>query len=199
MLLTPNLKSLNISRINLEKGILKVLEGLICNQSLEELICIYTQLNDEILVDIAGFFSEYNELLKLKRLNLSDNRFGGPCGPKEFFAALAYNGHLKELVMFNCKMDNTAFDCFCRMIKLNCCLEKVNFYNNDFNSMENLMKILRIKKMNFVAKSAEKLSQANANAPAIAIATANSNVNNFEFENIKSGEFANYLIYEFFF
>ena len=85
------------------------------------------------------------------------------------------------------------------MIKLNCCLEKVNFYNNDFNSMENLMKILRVKKMNFVAKSAEKLSQANANAPAIAIATANSNVNNFEFENIKSGEFANYFIYEFFF
>lgn len=192
LVLAPNLKTLNISRINLEKGILKVFEGLLFNQNLEELICIYTSLNDEILVEIANFFSEYNELIKLKKLNLSDNKFNGPCGPKEFFGALARNSHLKELVMYNCKMDNSAFDCFCRMAKLNNCLEKVSFYNNDFCSMENLKRILRIKKMNLIARNA-----ANAAADKIignSVGQAG-NVNNFEFENIKSGNKFIFLIF----
>lgn len=171
----PNLKSLNISRINLEKGILKVLEGLLYNHNLEELICIYTQLNDDILVDIANFFSEYNELIKLKKLNLSDNKFQG-IGPNEFFGALTHNSQLKELIMYNCKMENSAFDSFCKMIKINNGLEKVSFYNNDFNSMENLKKVLKLKKLNYVRKNSQAQSQINMS-------------NNFDFENIKSGNY----------
>jgi len=173
--LAPNLKTLNISRINLEKGILKVLEGVLFNHNLEELICIYTQLNDDILIEIANFFNEYNELLKLKKLNLSDNKFSGN-GPKEFFNSLCLNVNLRELIMFNCKMENNVFESFCKMIKVNTCLEKVVFYNNDFNSIENLKKILRIKKLNYFVKGINSVPR----------------INNFvDFENFNSGNFNN--------
>ncbi len=175
--LSPNLKTLNISRINLEKGILRVLEGLLLNQNLEELICIYTQISDDILIEIANFFTQYNELIKLKKLNLSDNKFSAN-GPKEFFNSLCCNNTLKELIMYNCKMENQVFENFCKMIKSNTCLEKVNFYNNDFNSMDNIKKLLKIKKLNYFVKG---------------INTFN-NINNFvDFENIKSGKL-NYLL-----
>jgi hypothetical protein len=60
------------------------------------------------------------------------------------------------------------------MIKVNSGLEKVSFYNNDFNSMDNLKKVLRIKKLNYIRKNAQAQNQINVN-------------NNLEFENIKSG------------
>jgi len=170
LILSPNLKILNISRIHLEKGILRVFEGLCFNKNLEELICIHTHLNDDILIDIANFFAEYNEIINLKRLNLSDNKFTAN-GPEEFFNALSNNKSLKELIMYNCKIENNVFDSFCKMIKKNTSIEKINLYNNDLNNMDNLKKLLKIKKLN-------KVFNNNQNQTGI----------NLEFENIKSGK-----------
>ena len=142
--LSPNLKTLNISRINLEMGIVKVLEGLIENKNVEELICISTQLTDDVLYEISKFFSE-NSDIRLKRLNLSDNKFPGNSS-KEFFNSLCYNKYLKELILYNCKLENHIIENFCRMLKINSSLEKIILYNNELNNFENLKKILKVKK-----------------------------------------------------
>jgi hypothetical protein len=149
--LSPNLRILNISKINIEKGILKVFESLLVNKNLEEIICIQTQLNNEILTFIAKFFME-NYDIRLKRLNLSENKFNEN-SPKDLFYSIRDNKYLKELIMYNCKMENYVFDDFCEMLIENDSLEKVNFYNNNFDNYENLKKVLLIKKKQIVKYS----------------------------------------------
>lgn len=142
--LSPNLRFLNISKINIEKGILKVFEALLVNKNLEEIVCISTQLNDEILSNLALFFNQNNDI-RLKKINLSENKFSGN-SPKDLFYSLRKNKYLKELILYNCKMENFVVDEFCDMLCINDCLEKVTFFNNNLNCFDNLKKVLSVKK-----------------------------------------------------
>lgn len=157
IILAPNLRTLNISRVNIEKGILNIFEALSINKNLEELICICTQLTEEILYLIANFFIENGEAIKLKKLNLSDNKFPG-ISAQEFFKSLCYNTSLKELIMYNCKLDGGVFESFCNMLKINRTLEKINFYNNEFNDFDLLKNVLRIKRYYALPKNQSEIN-----------------------------------------
>jgi hypothetical protein len=144
---SPNLKTLNISKINLEDQGFSDIVKRICifrefkelKSKLETIIAYNTKLRSESMYSLAQCLKHPN--CPISSLTLSDNKLE-TAALKNFFASLTDNKCLKELNLTNCEIGNDLIEDICELLEKNRTLENFVLYNNKIDSQISFEKIL---------------------------------------------------------
>ena len=144
---SPHLKTLNVSKINLEdEGFSEIIkknwvyrELRESKSKLETIIAFNTKLKSDSLYTLSHCMKL--PVCSIASLTLSDNRFE-TTALKNFFASLTDNKSLKELNLSNCEIGNELVDDICEVLEKNRTLENFVFYNNKLDSQTSFEKII---------------------------------------------------------
>jgi hypothetical protein len=144
---SPHLKTLNLSKINLEdEGFSEIIKKIWIPRELKEskskmetIIAYNTKLKSDSLYTLSHCMKL--PVCSITSLTLSDNRFE-TTALKNFFASLTDNKCLKELNLTNCEIGNELIDDICELLEKNRTLENFVLYNNKLDSQNSFEKIL---------------------------------------------------------
>jgi hypothetical protein len=146
--LFPELRHFNISKNDIGKGwrnIFLKMRQLLTESSckLSGLYAIQSNMEERGLTLLSEVLK--HDRCKLKLLNLSDNELNNR-GGVDVFTALRYNKSLKQLILYNCNINNNYVDILYKGIYCNTSLLINNFYSNKITNKEKLLYILGIMK-----------------------------------------------------
>jgi Ran GTPase-activating protein (RanGAP) involved in mRNA processing and transport len=137
---SPHLKSLNVSRNNLEdSAMIPIIEALKFNKSVETLIIYSTKISGNTILALKEYLARHD--CSLVSLILSDNKIDSFSG-RQLFISLQNNKCLKELSLMNCDISNELAEDIQNMIRKNTALKILHLYNNKIDKEEAFLKIL---------------------------------------------------------